>query len=339
MRERQPDVTTAGDNVLLVSHSQDDFGIERVAEALRRRGARPVRLNVDRFPRDIALSTALGAGGVRRRLEGAGAALGGDEISAVWLRRVWAPNLGEGVPEAYRAACVRESMAALTGWLRGLPARRWINEPAAEERAQDKLRQLAAAASTGLRIPETLVTNDPAEARAFFARLGGNVVAKMLTPFSTSLSGNTPFVFTHAVSAADLDALSGLRQSPMVFQERIPKARELRVACVGGRCFPGALDASRYESIAVDWRHPDVSAAGIAWERDALPRDVEAQLGALLRALGLAFGAVDLIRTPEGEHVFLEINPAGEWGMLERDLGLPIADALAEALLAPTENP
>ncbi len=138
----------------------------------------------------------------------------------------------------------------------------------------------------------------------------------MLTPFSTSLAGGAPFVFTHAVAEADLDALSGLRQSPMVFQERIPKARELRVACVDGRCFPGALDATRYESIAVDWRHPDVSEVGIGWEPDALPRDVEAQLGALLRALGLVFGAVDLIRTPDGEHVFLEVNPAGEWGML-----------------------
>ncbi|WP_437687459.1 MvdC family ATP-grasp ribosomal peptide maturase [Sorangium sp. So ce176] len=332
-------MTTAGASVLLVSHSQDDFGIGRVADALRRRGARPVRLNVDRFPRDIALSTALGAGGVRRRLEDAGAALDGDEISAVWLRRLWAPSLGEGIPEAYRAACVRESMATLIGWLGGLPARRWINEPAAEERAQDKLRQLAVAASVGLRIPETLVTNDAAEVRAFFARLGGGMVAKMLTPFSMSLAGGAPFVFTHAVSAADLDALAGLRQSPMVFQERIPKARELRVVCVDGRCFPGALDASRYESIAVDWRHPAVSHAGIGWEQDALPPDVEAQLGALLRALGLVFGAVDLIRTPDGEHVFLEVNPAGEWGMLERDLGLPIADALAEALLAPTESP
>ncbi|WP_437658352.1 MvdC family ATP-grasp ribosomal peptide maturase [Sorangium sp. So ce1182] len=332
-------MTTAGANVLLVSHSQDDFGIGRVAEALRRRGARPVRLDVDRFPRGITLSTALGAGGARRRLEDAGATIDGDEISAVWLRRLWAPSLGEGIPEEYRAACVRESMTTLTGWLRGLPARRWINEPAAEERAQDKLRQLAVAASVGLRVPETLVTNDAAEVRAFFARLEGNVVAKMLTPFSTSLSGGGPFVFTHAVSAADLDALSGLRQSPMVFQERIPKARELRVACVDGRCFPGALDATRYESLAVDWRHPAVNEAGIAWEQDALPRDVAAQLGALQRALGLVFGAVDLIRTPDGEHVFLEVNPAGEWGMLERDLGLPIADALAEALLAPTESP
>jgi hypothetical protein len=40
-----------------------------------------------------------------------------------------------------------------------------------------------------------------------------------------------------------------------------------------------------------------------------------------------------LICTPAGEHVFLEVNPSGEWGMLERDLGLPIADAIAGALL------
>jgi glutathione synthase/RimK-type ligase-like ATP-grasp enzyme len=49
--------------------------------------------------------------------------------------------------------------------------------------------------------------------------------------------------------------------------------------------------------------------------------------------LGLAYGAIDVIRTPDGNHVFLEVNPIGEWGMLQRDLGLPIADAIADALL------
>jgi hypothetical protein len=27
------------------------------------------------------------------------------------------------------------------------------------------------------------------------------------------------------------------------------------------------------------------------------------------------------------------VNPSGEWGMLERDLGLPISEAIAKALL------
>jgi uncharacterized membrane protein YjfL (UPF0719 family) len=49
--------------------------------------------------------------------------------------------------------------------------------------------------------------------------------------------------------------------------------------------------------------------------------------------LWLVFGAINLICTPAGEHVFLEVNPAGDWGMLRRDLNLPISDAIAGVLL------
>ncbi|NEO45670.1 MAG: MvdC family ATP-grasp ribosomal peptide maturase, partial [Moorea sp. SIO4A3] len=44
------------------------------------------------------------------------------------------------------------------------------------------------------------------------------------------------------------------------------------------------------------------------------------------------------IVTPDGEYVFLEVNPTGEWGMLERDLGYPISDAIADALLSDVAN-
>jgi glutathione synthase/RimK-type ligase-like ATP-grasp enzyme len=49
--------------------------------------------------------------------------------------------------------------------------------------------------------------------------------------------------------------------------------------------------------------------------------------------LRLNFGAFDFILTPSGEYVFLEVNPVGEWGMLERDLDLPISTAIADFLV------
>ena len=49
--------------------------------------------------------------------------------------------------------------------------------------------------------------------------------------------------------------------------------------------------------------------------------------------LGLNYGACDFIVTPEGRHVFLEVNPAGEFFWLEKHPGLPIAGALADVLL------
>ncbi|HEX8189962.1 MAG TPA: hypothetical protein VF586_16515, partial [Pyrinomonadaceae bacterium] len=118
----------------------------------------------------------------------------------------------------------------------------------------------------------------------------------------------------------------------MVFQELIPKARELRVAWVGGEVFTGALDASGTSRGQTDWRR--AAPGECRWERGELPDEVARGLCTLMSELGLVFGAIDLICTPEGEHVFLEVNPAGEWGMLERELNLPISDAIARALMS-----
>jgi hypothetical protein len=118
----------------------------------------------------------------------------------------------------------------------------------------------------------------------------------------------------------------------MVFQELIPKARELRVAWVAGEAFAGALDASGTSRGQTDWRR--AAPEECRWQRGELPAEVSNGLRLLMSELGLAFGAIDLICTPAGEHVFLEVNPAGEWGMLERDLGLPIAEAIAGTLLS-----
>ena len=60
---------------------------------------------------------------------------------------------------------------------------------------------------------------------------------------------------------------------------------------------------------------------------------MQLKLVALLRVLHIDSGMVDLIENLEGEYVFLEVNPSGEWGMMERDAGLPISEALADTLL------
>jgi MvdC family ATP-grasp ribosomal peptide maturase len=316
--------------VLLVTHRGDFYTVDRVAEELVRRGAVPVRVDTDRFPATLAITAALDASGWRHVLDTGAARVSAEEIVGVWGRRFVPPALGDELDPAFREGCVREAIAALRGFLGALADRRFVNPPGADEAAGDKLRQLRLARELGLEVPRTIVTNDPAHARDFHAAHGGDVVAKMLTPLSTSMDGSSPFVHTSAVTAEDLEHLDGLRYSPMVFQERVPKARELRVAMVAGRAHVGAIDASRSERGQVDWRR---SLPGeCRWAPGTIPADVTERLRRLLEALGLVYGAVDLIVTPDERHVFLEVNPGGEWGMLERDLGLPIAAALADAL-------
>jgi hypothetical protein len=47
----------------------------------------------------------------------------------------------------------------------------------------------------------------------------------------------------------------------------------------------------------------------------------------------LNYGAIDIILTPDGKHVFLELNPCGEFFWLEHSAGLPISNAIADLLL------
>jgi len=317
--------------VLLLTHSGDFYTIDLVAEALARKGARPFRLNTDLFPSSVKLSARAGDDRAARLVLETGERVAAEEVRAVWARKLWAPRMGDDLDERFREMCVRESAAALEGFLDALHDARWVNDLRRERAAENKQRQLRVAARAGLRVPRTLVTNDPEAARQFFDETEGQVVAKLLRPLTVSMTAAPLFVYTSRVREEDLAGAEALRHSPMVFQELIPKACELRVAWVAGEAFAGALDASGTSRGQTDWRR--AAPGECQWQAAEFPSEISRGLPAMMSELGLVYGAVDLIRTPSGEHVFLEVNPGGEWGMLERDLGLPISEAIAGALL------
>ncbi|HEY9404263.1 MAG TPA: hypothetical protein VIQ24_16520 [Pyrinomonadaceae bacterium] len=321
------------DTVLLLTHSGDYYTVDRVADAIARRGAKTFRFDTDRFPREVRLASQFsGAGDFSHIIEDGAASCDSRAVRAVWARKIWLPELDENLDPKFRQMCLRESVAALRGFLDGLHGARWINDPGRDAEAENKLLQLRLAHDAGLRVPRTLLTNDAGRARDFFRENGGALVAKMLAPVSVSMGADSAFVYTNEVGADDLEDAGGLRHSPMVFQEHIRKSLELRIAYVAGKFFVGALDASRTGGGRIDWRR--AAPGECRWVRDDIPPELKAQLTTLMRKLRLVYGAIDIIRTPDGQHVFLEINPGGEWGMLERDLELPISEAIADALLA-----
>jgi hypothetical protein len=52
-----------------------------------------------------------------------------------------------------------------------------------------------------------------------------------------------------------------------------------------------------------------------------------------MERLGIVFGCLDFIVTPEGRHVFLEVNQMGQFTFVESYCGLPLIDAMSEMLL------
>lgn len=319
------------DFVLLITHSGDYFTVDRVAAALSKRGVQPFRLDTDRFPLEMQIQGYLCNNGSEHQLKYRNISINTNQILGVWLRRIWQPQLGEELAPQFKASCIRESIAALDGFWDSLRTARWIDDVESIKAAENKLHQLRVACEVGLTIPQTLVTNNPEQVREFFYQLKGKMVTKLLTPLSYSMEGSSFFLYTSAVKEEDLTDLETLRYCPMVFQEQIPKQQELRVIFVDGNIFVGALDASKYEAFSVDWRRGTSEAC--VWKPHKLPQSITQRLNAFMAKFNLVFGAFDFIQTPSGEYVFLEVNPTGEWGMLERDLELPISEAIADALI------
>lgn len=102
----------------------------------------------------------------------------------------------------------------------------------------------------------------------------------------------------------------------------------MRLTVVGDRFFPVAVHASSDEA-RTDWRSDYDS---LTYEPVEIPDEIRFSVTSLLKQLGLSFGAFDFTITPEGEWVFLEINPNGQWGWIEERTGLPITSAMADLL-------
>jgi hypothetical protein len=318
--------------VLLLS-IRNDPAVALVAAALEARGARPIRFDTDAFPTDAQVSMRCGTGSDDVVLESEHGRAAFSELSAIWLRRLdIAARLPPDLDPRYRAPARDQAHAALVGVVASFRGR--VLDPLRLiEAAADKPRQLQLARALGFDIPRTLLTNDPAAVRDFAHSCPGGLVTKPLSALLVDDGPDEQVMYTSALAPADLDDLDGLRLCPLMFQEHVPKQLEIRATVVGRRVFAAAVDSAASARGQIDWRR-DGARLDDHWQPHSLPAAVADRLVALVAELGLTYSAADLILTPDGRHVFLESNPAGEWLWLEQPLQLGIAEAIADELLA-----
>jgi glutathione synthase/RimK-type ligase-like ATP-grasp enzyme len=319
--------------VLVVAPAADSHARAVLAE-LRRRRVRVASIDTARFPERASLALRLDGearwrGTLRPNREygrRAGArpppprALAPEEIRTVWWRRPEPYHLHASLRGHRRDGAFCAADDALGAFWSALDAR-WVNDPARGDAAEHKPRQLALASRLGLAIPETLNTNDPAAARAFVAaRPDGETIHKNVT--------SAPALLRHtAVARADDRALfASVRHLPLTFQERV-RGTDLRVTVVGDDLFAAEIDPGAADPIDVRATLPRARMRPVR-----LPSGVASRLRRFVRELGLVYATLDLRRRRDGEHVFLEVNPSGEWRYVERRTGQPITAAVADLL-------
>jgi glutathione synthase/RimK-type ligase-like ATP-grasp enzyme len=148
-----------------------------------------------------------------------------------------------------------------------------------------------------------------------------------LSSLVLSEDGQTRITYTTPVdlTAVDPDSLSATAH---LLQEQVPKDHDARVVMIGKRPFGVAIHAST-DAARVDWR-ADYDA--LTYTPVHPPEHVVAGMVHYLEAFRLTFGVFDFVVTPQGDWVFLECNPSGQWLWLQEHADLPIAAALAAFL-------
>lgn len=320
--------------VLILTFSRDNESIPLVIKEIEARGEKAFRFDTDRYPTEVKLDIYYGDS-ERVIITDGENKLDLSEVSSIWYRRMrYGAKITKTMDKQFRDASIEEARRSVRGMIASLKGFHF-DKMSNVDLTNNKQLQLQVARELGLLTPRTLTSNNPEAVKQFaqeFKEQG--IVTKMLSSFAIyGEQGEELVVFTNPVTDDDLENMEGLRFCPMTFQENIPKALELRTTIVGHHVFTAAVNSQSVEGATYDWRK-EGRALKDAWKPYDLPEDVEKKLRQLMAHFGLNYGAIDIIVTPDGRHVFLEVNPVGEFFWLElMPPHFPISEAIAKILL------
>lgn len=246
------------------------------------------------------------------------------EAAVLWWRRPRADQeiTAHAGSTHERSLVNNDCRGALGGILASAFQGQWISPPEATDRAADKVYQLAVAHEAGFRVPRTLVSQSREDVIAFTRQVGRTIVKPVV-------GARGPSLWTRWMDDPESIPETSFEVCPATYQEYVEGSRHIRLNCFGERMY-----AALIETDELDWR-PDLQVPIRPWP---VPEDLRQLVATVLRRLGLRMGVVDLKLTPEGQPVWLEVNPQGQFLFLEPLTGVPLTQHFADFLLSAADG-
>lgn len=321
-------------NCLIVTEP-DDIHAMYVGLALKSQGHQVVNLFSADFPTKQKNSVFIDQQVYRCQTTGSDECIFHGGYDVVWWRRPRKPNYAKAEvhPDDLKFH-KRESLMFHENFSYQLaPGAWWVNRKEASVRASYKLLQLRVASEVGLSIPSTLCSNDNQEIINFYQvfQKQGVIYKPLSYQVWNEASGFKVFYTSKIEELAWLET-TNCQLYPGIYQQQIAKKYELRVTCFGDYIVAAKIDSQKYFDGRVDWRV--LKKEELEVEPYHLPERLKQQIRFLMRELGLVFGTLDFIVTPENEFIFLEINEQGQFLFLENCCeDLPMLDMFVHFLI------
>jgi hypothetical protein len=309
---------------ILILSTSNNAHANAVEKTLRDMNEITDRINMDRAFEDTAISfyDCKTTGNLKIKLNGRQIS----DISGVFFHQANVSIPDNFVVDEIDSTLCCASWNGIFPWLETcLSIATWVNRPSISRVASSNSSQLALAKRLGFMVPKTIFTNDLN--LVFLLAEQGKVILKTGTLHGLNLDGKS--ILTQVIDPNKLVS-SDLKTAPCLFQQYIEKAYELRVYVVGDKVLSFRIESQANETTKTDWRKYNLKQT--PHYAHNLSKNIEEKCLILVKNLGLEFGAIDLIVTPQDETVFLECNTQGHWLWIEELTGLPITKAVCSLL-------
>lgn len=233
-----------------------------------------------------------------------------------WFYGVQYKRIEDGANTEFLSNMVyRELQSSLNSLFASFDFCNWVNSYKAVELHKNKAHQTNILSKAGIRVPNTLITNDKEGMREFYEKNNKNIIYKPV------LGG----AYTKKINEEDFspENLESLKASPVQFQEFVDGI-DIRVYA-----FEDGIYAAEMHARTLDFREDNKALL----KPVELPEKVQKDCKKVLKLLDLTYSGIDVRKNTKGEYIFIEANPAPMFIYFEKMTKYPITESLIKALL------
>lgn len=198
----------------------------------------------------------------------------------------------------------------------------------------NKLEVLVQADKVGLRIPESHMVSSKKDLHDIFKKNNAQLITKSIAIGLSFFDFNKNISFHQYTNKVNSKVFKRIPDSfPTSFvQNSIDKLFEIRTFVLDSNCYSWALMSQSNKQTEIDYRNYD-------WDNPMrvvpfqLPKSIETKINRLMSKLKLRSGSIDFMYTNKGEYIFLEINPAGQYGYNSDCANTDLDNLIAKSLI------
>lgn len=197
----------------------------------------------------------------------------------------------------------------------------------------NKIYSLIQAKSSGLKIPNTLVSCSFSNLRQFVETPGNYITKSIQDSLMAVDNGNVYSLYTNRITMKDIEEVYRESIFPSYLQCEIEKDFEVRTFYLNGVCYSMAIFSQADKKTAIDYRDYN-------WKKMNrmtpfnLPAEIEEKIKQFMHSVGLNTGSLDIIRTKNKEYIFLEVNPVGQFGFVSNHCNYYLEEKVANYLMS-----